>query len=218
MAVTSKKRLDDSIAIIAIFLYSFFIAFITEPEAVLALPLIVQFFIVRPEIKALVKRVLKVNILIVITVLILLYEKRYDLALLVFVRANLILTFTMMQDFDSFRLYRALNNLRASTKFSMILFFTAKYIEIIVIEANKLKDSIFLRNFRAKFNLYSFEVYGNLFAMLIIKTFAKIKITEELILIRCKDNTLLPREKIVINKEELILIISILGAIVVYNY
>ena len=120
------------------FFYSFFIATAKELSILWIIPIFVQALLLRVDILAILKKLLKVNLFIVLMVIVLLFEEKYYLALLIFIRANLILWFTLSFDFDGFKLYKALHNLRFSNKFSLIFFFTVKYIEILLSNAKRL--------------------------------------------------------------------------------
>ena len=212
----SSRKVDYSIALISVFIYSFFIAGIKELNLLLLVPILVQAFILRLDLKLVFKKVLKVNLFIGITFLILFLEGKQELAWLVFARANLILWFTLSFDFNGFTLYKALNNLKISNKFSLVLFFTVKYIEILFEEAKRLREAIFIRGFKAKFELNSLKVYANLISFLLFKTVSKLNTVEDLIILRCKDGCLMPSRKVEISKNELVLLLTILGVIIVY--
>ena len=220
MATIYKKsrEIDYSVGLISIFIYSFFIATLEDINILLLVPILVQGVILRVNLKEVFLKVLKVNLFIGITFLILFLEGKTELAWLVFIRANLILWFTLSFNFNGFTLYKALNNMKISNKFSLVLFFTVKYIEILFEEASRLKDTIFIRGFKAKFELNSLKVYSNLISFLIYKTINKISTVEDVIILRCKDECLMPSNKIIIKLEETILLLTILGVIIVYYF
>ena len=97
------------------------------------------------------------NLFIGITFLILLLEGKDQLAWLVFVRANLILWFTLSFDFDGFKLYGGLQNLKVSNKLSLLLFFTVKYIDVLFESALRFKEVMKLRGFKPSFNKRTFK-------------------------------------------------------------
>ncbi len=214
----ASKKVDYSVALISIFIYSFFIATIKEISLLLFIPILVQAFILRIDFKKVFKKVLKVNLFIGITFLILFLEEKVELAWLVFIRANLILWYTLSFDFNGFTLYKALNNLKISNKFSLVLFFTVKYIEILFEEAKRLKDAIFIRGFKAKFELNSLKVYANLISFLLFKTVSKLNTVEDLIVLRCKDGCLMPSRQIEVKLNEIVLLSTILGVIIAYYF
>jgi len=213
---TKSTKINPSVGIVSIFVYSFFIATASEISILLFIPVGVLFFILKIDFKALAKKIIKVNFFIVFTVLILIIEQNYQLALLIFVRANLILLFTLSFNFDGFSLYKAMNDLKISNKFSLIFFFTVKYIEILFSSAIRLKRVAKIRGFKAKFNLNSFKTYGEILGFLIYTSINKMQKVEDLIILRTKNNKLLPAKKIVLGYKDILLMSSIIGGIFVY--
>jgi len=213
---TKSTKINPSVGIVSIFVYSFFIATASEISILLFIPVGVLFFILKIDFKALAKKIIKVNFFIVFTVLILIIEQNYQLALLIFVRANLILLFTLSFNFDGFTLYKAMNDLKISNKFSLIFFFTVKYIEILFSSAIRLKRVAKIRGFKAKFNLNSFKTYGEILGFLIYTSINKMQKVEDLIILRTKNNKLLPAKKIVLGYKDILLMSSIIGGIFVY--
>ncbi|RXK14215.1 hypothetical protein CP965_01850 [Halarcobacter mediterraneus] len=211
-----KKTIDYSIAFISLFFYSFFIATAKELSILWIIPIFVQALLLRVDILAILKKLLKVNLFIVLMVIVLFFEEKYYLALLIFIRANLILWFTLSFDFDGFKLYKALHNLKFSNKFSLIFFFTVKYIEILLSNAKRLIELLKIRGFKFRFSLETFKTYGELFAFLIYISINKMQKVEDVIRLRTRNNSLFPSQKIIIGKIELSLIFSILGVIFVY--
>ena len=213
---TKSTTINPSVGIVSIFVYSFFIATANEISILLFIPLGVLFFLLKINFKGLIKKIIKVNFFIILTVLILIIEQNYQLALLIFIRANLILFFTLSFNFDGFTLYKAMNDLKISNKFSLIFFFTVKYIEILFSSAIRLKRVAKIRGFKAKFNLNSFKTYGEILGFLIYTSINKMQKVEDLIILRTKNNKLLPAKKIVLGYKDILLMSSIIGGIFVY--
>jgi cobalt/nickel transport system permease protein len=211
-----KRELDYSIGVISLFIYSFFIATTKTIELLLFIPIIAQAFILRVDIKKVFKKVLKVNLFIFITFLILFLEGKTELATLVFVRANLILWFTLSFDFDGFKLYKGLTNLKVSNKFSLILFFTVKYIEVLFSNAIRVLEVLKTRGFRPTISKKTFSIYGDLLAFLLYTSVSKMEKVEDVISLRTKDGQLAPSKKIVVKLEEVLLLSVIIGVICVY--
>ena len=218
MAVICKTlpKIDYSIGVITILLYSFFVATTKALDPLLLLPILVQAMILRGDLKAIFFNVLKVNIFIGITFLILLFEGKNELAILVFVRANLILWFTLSFEFDGFKLYQGLQNLKVHNNFSLILFFTVKYIEVLFSSILRLKEVLKVRGFQGKFNMKTFKTYGDIFAFMIYTSVNKMQMVHDVIHIRCKNDRILPVNKIKFEVNEILLLLTILGVIIVY--
>jgi len=220
MATICKKtrEIDYSIGVISLFIYSFFIATAKSIDILLIIPIIVQVFILKVNIKAIFKKVLKVNLFIFITFLILFLEGKYELATLVFVRANLILWFTLSFNFDGFKLYKALTNLKVSNKFSLILFFTVKYIEVLFSSIFRLLEVLKIRGFKPTVSKKTFSTYGDMLAFLLYTSVNKMEKVEDVITLRTKDGQLAPSKQIVVKLEEILLLSVIIGVICVYYF
>lgn len=218
VSATKNRKINPSIGFISILIYSLFIATIKEIHFLLFIPILVQFLLLDIDFKTLLKKIARVNLFIFITFIILVLEDKYELAFLVFIRANLILLFTLSFNFNGFSLYKAMNDLKISNKFSLIFFFTVKYIEIFFSTAKRLKDVIKIRGFKAKFNINSIKTYADMLGFLLYISVNKMEKVEDLIILRTKDNKLFPTKKIVVNYKDILLLSSIIGVIFVYYF
>lgn len=217
MAATyTQKGIDYSISFIAVLGYTFFIATAQTIDPLWIIPLLVQFFLIKIDIRVLLLKLIKVNIFIALTFLILYLEGNAQLAFLVFIRANLILWFTLAFDFNGFNIYRAMNNLHISKKFSMILFFSVKYIEIFVEEYRKMESAVRIRGFHPAFRIDTFKVYADMISFMIFKTIRRLNQVEDLIVLRCNNGGLIPPSKIDLGLREFIFLVSIAGVIIGY--
>ena len=217
-SVTKKREIDYSIGLIALFIYSFFIATTKSLDLFLVVPIIMQLLLFKVTVKKVFKKVLKVNIFIFITFIILFLEGKHELATLVFVRANLILWFTLSFNFDGFKLYKGLVNLKVSNKFSLILFFTVKYIEVLFSSAFRLLEVLKMRGFKPTLSKKTFSVYSDILAFLLYTAVNKMEKVEDVITIRTKDGQLAPSKSIIVKIEEVLLLSIIIGVICVYYF
>jgi len=217
-SVTKKREIDYSIGLIALFIYSFFIATTKSLDLFLVVPIIMQLLLFKVKVKKVFKKVLKVNIFIFITFIILFLEGKHELATLVFVRANLILWFTLSFNFDGFKLYKGLVNLKVSNKFSLILFFTVKYIEVLFSSAFRLLEVLKMRGFKPTLSKKTFSVYSDILAFLLYTAVNKMEKVEDVITIRTKDGQLAPSKSIIVKIEEVLLLCIIIGVICVYYF
>lgn len=220
MAANAKKKreIDYSIGLIVLFIYSFFIATTKSIDILLVIPIIAQVILFKVKVKKVFKKVLKVNLFIFITFLILFLEGKHELATLVFVRANLILWFTLSFDFDGFKLYKGLTNLKVSNKFSLILFFTVKYIEVLFSSAFRMFEVFKIRGFKPTISKKTFSVYADMLAFLLYTAVNKMQKMEDVITIRTKDGQLAPSKSIIVKVEEVLLLCIIIGVICVYYF
>jgi len=218
-AVCKKKReIDYSIGVIALFIYSFFIATTKSLDILLVIPIVAQMLLFKVKIKKVFKKVLKVNLFIFVTFLILFLEGKHELATLVFVRANLILWFTLSFNFDGFKLYKGLTNLKVSSKFSLILFFTVKYIEVLFSSAFRMLEVFKIRGFKPTVSKKTFSIYADMLAFLLYTSVNKMEKVEDVITIRTKDGQLAPSKSIIVKIEEVLLLSIIVGVICVYYF
>lgn len=182
-----QTKIDDNLRVLISIYYSFFIAFQNQIDLLYFVAIIFTLFFVEFELKTILKRILKVNIFILFTSFtIAIFHNSIEFATLIFLRANLIAIFTILlfNQFDSFRLYLALKPILPN-RLSLTLFFSVKYIEILQRESLKLKESLKLRNFQPKVNIFTFKTYAYLFGTLIIKSFDRIEKFEETLKLRC---------------------------------
>lgn len=218
MAVICKTlpKVDYSVGVLTILLYSFFVATTNSIDLILLMPILMQALILRGDLRATFLKVLKVNLFIGVTFLILLLEGKSELAWLVLVRANLILWFTLSFELDGFKLYQGLQNLKIANSFSLVLFFTVKYIEILFSSILRIKEVLKIRGFQGDFNKRTFKTYGDIFGFMIYTSVSKMQMVHDVIHLRCKDDKLLPASKIKIEVNEILLLLTILGVIFVY--
>lgn len=213
---SKTKKIDSSIAFLAVFIYSFFIATITSLEWILFVPLVIQFFVLQVDFLQVLKKVTIVNLFIGLMTLILLFEGKYDLAKLVFVRANLILWFTLSFKFNGFMLYEGLQNLRVENKFALMVFFTVKYIEVLYQTALRFKELLRVRSFTPRFDQRTFQTYSEIFGFLIFLAQQKMQMVHDVIHVRTKNDKLTPIKNIQLGLSEFIILGSIVGVIIVY--
>lgn len=135
---------------------------------------------------------------------------------MIFVRANLILWFTLSFDFDGFKLYKGLTNLKISNKFSLILFFTVKYIEVLFASASRLLEVLKIRGFKPTISKKTLSIYADMLAFLLYTAVNKMEKVEDVITIRTKNGQLAPSKSIVVKIEEVLLLSIIVGVICVY--
>ncbi len=218
MAVICKTlpKIDYSIGVLCVLFYSFFIATAQTLDLLLLLPILVQAIILNGDFKTIFFKVLKVNLFIGVTFLILFLEGKNELAWLVLIRANLILWFTLSFNFDGFKLYGGLQNLKVANNFSLVLFFTIKYIEVLFSTILRLKEVLKIRGFNGGVNIKTFKTYGDILAFMLYTSISKMQMVHDVIHLRTKDDRLLPASKIKFEVNEILLLSTILGVIFVY--
>lgn len=135
------------------------------------LPLLLLSWLQKKHLFTILKRLFFLNTLIIIVVLSLLWQKNYDLALLVFLRSNFILFFIVMlfHGKDEFAIAIAMQRLRLPHKFTSMFFFTAKSIFLIKREFNLFKNTLYVRGFTPKTNLLTYKTMAGFVGILFIK-------------------------------------------------
>ena len=207
-----KTEIEKSIKIISIFIFSFFISFQREIEYFDILFILFILITQKIEYQKLSIKILKLNIFILFTSLtVILSEADFEFAKLIFIRSNLILIFsiTLMQNMDSFKIFRAIYNLNLPKKIAFTLFFTIKYIEILQSEAEKILIVLKIKNFESKMDKLTLQTYGFLFASLIIKTIKKSQILSENLKLRMHQNRFFIKERIQLSKIDYFILISL---------
>jgi len=174
-------------ALFAAVIYSLLIAFrtdITVYDAFFAL------FLILVSLKAGLRpllRLLRLNLIILfICTTILFFHNDASYALLIFLRANLILSANLLliTPHGKMGIYYGFCGLRFPDKFTVLLFFVIKYIEILGAEYKKMRDSLKIRCFNPKTNLFTYKTVGYLVGMLFIKSMEKAKSLHHAMILR----------------------------------
>lgn len=100
-------------------------------------------------------------------------NRDYEFALLIVLRANALLLFTLLifSDKSLFDIALSLQTLKAPPKLIALFFFVGKFVIIIKNEFETTKKVMKIRNFKSKSNLFSYKIYANVIGMLIVKCF-----------------------------------------------
>lgn len=164
---------NDALKLLVALVYSLFVAF-TSLEYFYILPILVGLFFERKQLTKILKKVVVLNFFIVFLVLFVAFQNHL-MALELLVRINCILLFTATLFFKSkgYDIIRGLDMLRVSPLFITIFYFTLSMIEFLTLELKNQKDTLKARGFTANTSMYSYQTFGNLFAMMFIKAFKK---------------------------------------------
>lgn len=123
------------------------------------------------------KKLLFLNIFVLIVILSILFVQDYDLALLVFLRSNaiLMLMLCLFGGRDFFEVSLGLQELRLPRFFVSLVFFSSKFIYLFTKEINKFKKTLHVRGFVGKTSWFTYQTYGDFIGMLILKSFYNAK-------------------------------------------
>lgn len=151
--------------------YSSTMAIQTHIYMSMLLPLGLLAWVQKAFLGKVLKQLVWLNTLIIIVTLSILWQRNYDLALLVFVRSNAIIVFMLLLfcDKDEFSIAIAMQRLRLPHQFTAIFFFTAKAIFLIKREFSLFKNTLHVRGFTPKTNLLTYKTMAGFVGILVIK-------------------------------------------------
>ncbi len=132
------------------------------------------------------KRLIVLNIFAVLMALSAAFNKNYDLAILIFARANLILIFGLFlfHKIDAYRLAIGICDLKMGVKIGCLFYFCARFIDGSKADFARLKKSLIARNFQPKTSLFTYKTFANVVAMLFWLAFVRLKNVEKTLQIR----------------------------------
>ncbi|MBE0490996.1 MAG: hypothetical protein IBX44_01965 [Sulfurospirillum sp.] len=172
--------------LVIVCIYSFFISLQTT-IFVSFLPLcLFSLYYAKYNLAQVVKRVLLFNIFIIFVVISTLIAGNLELALLVFIRSNLIFI-TLTAFFcktDMFQIALAMQILRLPRVFVSVFYLSAKAIFLLKMELKRFIKTLKVRGFQAKTSLFSYQIYSNFFGLLIIKSFQNANSIQKMLLIK----------------------------------
>lgn len=176
-----------SASLLSAFVYSLLIAFRSE---IVLWDGVFAFFLAAVSFRISVRpllRLLRLNIAIVfISATILLFHNDIHYALLIFLRANLILTANVLLFYHhgAMGIYHGFAGLKLPDRFTVLLFFVVKYIEILGLEYRKLRESLKVRSFRPKTSIFTYKTIGFLVGMLFVKSMERSKALHHAMILR----------------------------------
>jgi cobalt/nickel transport system permease protein len=126
------------------------------------------------EVLSILKKLALINLFIIFLVVFVAFHD-INKAIELFFRTNFILLFNLLVFYKSkgYDIVRGFNSLRFPKKFVTIFYFTIVMIEYLFKEFKTIKATLRLRGFHARSNLFSYQTYGNVFAMMFIKSIRK---------------------------------------------
>ncbi len=204
--------ISSSFGLISTIIYSFGLSFFNEVYLSLFLPTILLIFIQKNTLKSIVKKMLFLNIFIIIMVLSAIMHKEYNYALLIALRANAIIIFALLVFYNKslFDIASGMQTLRLPDKLVSLFFFVGKFIIIIKQEFNITKNVMKIRNFKSKTNLFSYKVYANVIGMLIVKCFDRAEKLKNSMILRNFQGKIYQNKKEKFSKIDFLIIFSVL--------
>lgn len=163
----------ESITLISAFLYSMVVAFSTL-DIVFIVPVLIILFVEKQNLKGIFKKLFFLNFFIIVLVLFVLVQDKQQ-AIELLIRTNLILLFNISMFFKSkgYDIVRGLDSLKLPSKVVSVFYFTLSLIDYLLMDFKKTKNSLKSRGFSANTSLFTYQTYGNIFAMIFIKALKK---------------------------------------------
>lgn len=176
---------NPTFTLIILIIYSFFIGLSKHIFLSFFIPILILFFIKKEFIISNLKKLFFLNLFIIIIALNPLINGNYELAFLVFLRANLIIFFSILlfSGVDDFFLIYAAKNIFGK-KLSILIYFTIRFINSLKTEFKRLKKTLKARGFVSKTSLFTYKIYANITAMLFLSAYEKANLVEKTIKIR----------------------------------
>ncbi|MDR0746627.1 MAG: energy-coupling factor transporter transmembrane protein EcfT [Helicobacteraceae bacterium] len=127
------------------------------------------------------KRLILLNLFMVVVAASLLLADQPRLALLIFVRSNLVLltALALFSKGDPFALAAAFLRLRAPQKLTALLYFLVKISTLIRAEFAHFRRALLLRGWQLRANLQSYRLIASFLGALIVKAFARSQALEK---------------------------------------
>lgn len=163
----------ESFILINVFLYSIIVAF-SSLQFIFLIPLFIVLYLEKENFSEIIKKLFFLNFFIVVLVVFVYFQNKNS-AIELFFRTNLILLFNLAIFYKSkgYDIVRALDALKFPSKFVSVFYFTLSLIEYLMMDFKKTKDSLKSRGFNGNISMFSYQIYGNIFAMIFIKALKK---------------------------------------------
>lgn len=173
-------KLSATASFVAAIFYSLFISF-SNVEILYFLPLVYVLFCEYKNFLQILKRVVLLNIFIVMIFIVLLLQTSLEEALNIYLRTNMIIAFNIALFFRSsgYDIVRALNDLKFPKRVVSSIYFTLKMIQVLSDELKTIRQTLKARGFKANSSLFAYETYGNLFGHIFVKSLKKAQALEQ---------------------------------------
>ena len=163
----------ETISLITVFLYSILVAFF-QLSYFFLFPIFIVLIKEKDYIFNILKKLFFLNFFIIVLVLFVFFQNKTE-AVELFFRTNLILLFSISLFYKSkgYDIVRGLDGLKISAKVVSVFYFTICLIDYLLLDFKKTKDSLKARGFVSNTSMFTYQTYGNIFAMIFIKAIKK---------------------------------------------
>jgi len=178
-------KLNPAVSLLSALIFSFILSFASF-KIFFIIPVVFLLFLNINRVKQVFKKLIVLNLFIVILALFLYFETNFIEALNLFIRVNLIILFNLLLFIASngFDIVKGFLILKFPKKFTSSLYFTVKMIFELNLELKNIKTSLKARNFKPKTDIFTYKTYGNIFGLLFLKTITKSNILKDSLLLR----------------------------------
>lgn len=208
-----QYSITAGVAVSTIILYSTTIAFRESLNYIDLIPLIMIFFVKSLPLRQMLRKILFLNIFIIFlcTTIIIFYNDMHR-ALLIFSRSNMIILMSTMLfgGQTAIYCYFGFKSLKFPHKFTVLMFFTIKYIEALSKEYVVIKNSLKLRGFKLKTDIFTYKTLAYMFGMLFLRSMQRAKSTNDAMVLRGFSGELFSINESRMNRMDYILLITLL--------
>jgi len=163
----------ESLILLSSFFYSFIVAF-SVLDYIFLLPLGIVLFSEKKNIFKIIKKLIFLNFFIIVLVIFVYFQNPQN-ALELLIRTNLILLFnsTLFHKSKGYDIVRGLDNLKVNSKIISVFYFTLILINYLRLDFKETRNTLKSRGFKNNTSMFTYKIYGNVFAMIIIKALKK---------------------------------------------
>lgn len=204
----------QGLKLISATIYSFLVAF-SSPEYYFLLPIFFILFIEKKAFKKIIKKVFLLNFFIIFLVLVTYFQNQKE-AVELLIRTNLIMLFNISLFYNSrgYDIVRGFDCLNFPKKFVTLFYFAVVMIEYLFLEFLKSVQTLKLRGFHSRVSMFSYQTFGNIFAMMFIKAIKKSEEMRNSYILRGFENEIFLLNDTNIKKEIIILFGVVLFAVI----
>ena len=187
-------------------IYSFCVAFSSKIYITFFLPILVLLFIRKNEIYVVLKKLVFLNFFLILLVLGTFFEGNFALGILIFLRSNLIVLFGILLfcGAKSEDISQGILDLKLGKKLSSLIYFCLIFINSLKSEFARLKTVLKIRGFSTQTSVFTYKIYANLIALLLLFALKKSENLHKTLIVRGFDGVFYHLEKPKFGKSEVL--------------
>ncbi|BCX79674.1 hypothetical protein LBC_11360 [Campylobacter sp. 19-13652] len=142
-----------------------------------------------------IKKMLGINLFLILIFLSYIYAQKFELAYLSFIRSNLTILFivSLFSALSSAHIAAAMAKIGAPYKLTVVLFLAVKFIEQFFIDLVLFKQRLLARGLKPATNRLTYKAYSSFIALLIFMGFSRAQMAKECIIARGFNNLALKK-------------------------